>query len=305
MESEADLDRQIHSMMAIVSAPERYPDLIKLGTVSSVLALLTHENPDIALACVELLNEMTSDEVVPEENSEEQEESVREFVAAFVKEQGLRAVVDNLDRLDNDKDDDSKGIFNILGLIENVVGIDPRLAETVGQDTKILQHLINRFKTKALDSNKQYAGEILSILLQDSEKNRSSLVKLGGVDTLLEAVSRYKKKDPNEDEMEMVENLFDVLCSVTVGSHAKQAFLEGQGFELMIIMLAERKFSRVRALKVVDYCLTGHDKFTQRACAYWLENGGLEPIMNILLRKGAKHMKKHYMAYSESEEAGA
>ncbi len=291
-------------MMVIVSAPERYPDLIQLGTLTSILTLLTHENPDIALACIELLNEMTGDEVVREEGPEEQEEAVHVFVDAFVKEQGLKAVVDNLDRLEEGKDDDAKGIFTIMSLIENVVSVNPQIANVVGKDTKILHYLINRFTTKGMDTNKQYASEILSILLQDSQANRLALVKLGGVDNLLESVARYKKKDPtDEDEMEMVENLFASLCSITVEPAARQAFVNGQGFELMMIMLGEKKLSRFRALKVVDYCLTGNDESCKKACAYWTQNGGVDGIMDILLRRGTKHMKK-YKAFSELEEAG-
>jgi beta-catenin-like protein 1 len=37
--------------------------------------------------------------------------------------------------------------------------------------------------------NKQYASEILAIILQKDEENRTKLIELGGMDTLLEVLA--------------------------------------------------------------------------------------------------------------------
>jgi beta-catenin-like protein 1 len=42
----------------------------------------------------------------------------------------------------------------------------PALAEAVLQRTKLLKWLLSRIKVKGSDSNKQYASEVLSILMQ-------------------------------------------------------------------------------------------------------------------------------------------
>ena len=41
------------------SAPDFYPDFVALGCVQSMLGLLSHENTDISVAVVDLLQEMT------------------------------------------------------------------------------------------------------------------------------------------------------------------------------------------------------------------------------------------------------
>lgn len=64
----------------------------------------------------------------------------------------------------------------------------PPLADEVGSSTDLLAWLIDRMKASTFDSNKQYASEILSILLQ-SPRNVAKVIKLNGVDALLTAVS--------------------------------------------------------------------------------------------------------------------
>ena len=78
----------------------------------------------------------------------------------------------------------------------------------------------------------------MAILLQNSHQNRVKLVEFGGMDVLLKAVSYYKKRDPQSlDEIEMMENFFDVLCSCVNEGEAKKAFVESEGLELMLLMV--------------------------------------------------------------------
>lgn len=46
-----------------------YPQLVALGTVSSLLGLLSHENTDISLDVIELLSELTDPEAFAETDS--------------------------------------------------------------------------------------------------------------------------------------------------------------------------------------------------------------------------------------------
>lgn len=101
--------------MQLTSAPQLYPELIRLGAVDSILSLLSHENIDIVLSGIELLNEMTDEEIVPEEDGEAEEEGVQALVKALLAAQALELVVQNLSRLDESKEDERKGVFNVLG----------------------------------------------------------------------------------------------------------------------------------------------------------------------------------------------
>jgi hypothetical protein len=51
-------------LSAIAGSPELYPELVRLGGVPPILALLSHDNGDIAAAAVELLREMTDADAV-------------------------------------------------------------------------------------------------------------------------------------------------------------------------------------------------------------------------------------------------
>lgn len=57
---------------------------------------------------------------------------------------------------------------NNLGIIENLLGLDPDYAERIGLKTELIPWLLKRIQTKGYDSNRGYASEILSILLQDN-----------------------------------------------------------------------------------------------------------------------------------------
>lgn len=84
MESEADLDEEIKNLMALTEAPEMYPELVKLGTVPSLLALIGHENTDIAIGAIELINELIDEDIGTTENELERSEQVQEAIKILV-----------------------------------------------------------------------------------------------------------------------------------------------------------------------------------------------------------------------------
>lgn len=61
----------------------------------------------------------------------------------------------------------------------------------------------------------------------------------------------YKRHDPQTaEEQEMMENLFNVLCSSLMATVNRDRFLRGEGLQLMNLMLREKKMSRNGSLKV-------------------------------------------------------
>ncbi|KAG0042038.1 hypothetical protein BGZ83_000984 [Gryganskiella cystojenkinii] len=309
MESEADLDEEIKHLMAMTQAPQHYPVLVELSTVSSILSLLSHENMDIAIDAIELLKELTDEEVLEvglddedQDNSGTQAvEGMKVFVNALLEQGLLDLLVQNLARLDEEEANDRLGVFNTLAILENLTGIDVALAETIVQKSTFLPWILKRMKVKAFDSNKQYCSEILSILLQSSSDNKKKLGELGGIDDLLQLLATYKRKDPKDpDEIEMMENLFDGLCSALAEKENKRLFLEGEGIELMVIMIKEKKMARIRAVKVLDYAMS--TKAGTANCLRFVEIMGLKTLFSIFSRKGVDKLKKSYRSFSEVEE---
>ncbi|KAL0097372.1 Catenin-beta-like protein [Phycomyces blakesleeanus] len=289
MESEADLDEEIKSLLALTQAPHMYPELVKLGSVPSLMSLLSHENTDIVIDAIDLINELTDEDVGTSEDDLERPEDaatgIKTFVDALLENELLSLLVQNLERLDEKEETDRQGVFKILGILENLMALEPSLAERIALDTEFLSWTLKRLQTKVFDSNRGYASEILSILLQESRVVRLKLGELGGMDVLLRVLSVYKRKDPqDEDETEMVENFFNAICSMLNEPESKSAFLEGEGVELMLIMMKERTLARIRAVKVLNYALTG-------------EEGRPNCI-----RFGLKKLKKSHKVFVESED---
>lgn len=55
MDSEVELHETIQELHAVATVPDLYPILVQLQVLSSLLDLLSHENSDISVAIVDLL----------------------------------------------------------------------------------------------------------------------------------------------------------------------------------------------------------------------------------------------------------
>ena len=64
MESEVDLDEEVQRLLAVAASPELYPDFVRTGVVEHLMALLSHENTDIAADVLELFNQLTDADVI-------------------------------------------------------------------------------------------------------------------------------------------------------------------------------------------------------------------------------------------------
>lgn len=98
-------------------------------------------------------------------------------------------LVANLGRLDEKEDTDSQGVFHILGVFENLLSFMPPLAEQIVETTTLLPWLLKRISKKEYDSNKQYASEILSIILQEGRTVALKVQELQGLDSLLQVAA--------------------------------------------------------------------------------------------------------------------
>lgn len=66
MESEVDLDEAVQRLVAVAGSPELYTEIIRLGVVPTLLALLQHENADIAADAIQLFKELTDADALDE-----------------------------------------------------------------------------------------------------------------------------------------------------------------------------------------------------------------------------------------------
>lgn len=64
IESESDLDSALKQFLPLTQNPPLfYPELVKSGAIALLTSLLSHENTDIAIDVVEVLQELTDEDV--------------------------------------------------------------------------------------------------------------------------------------------------------------------------------------------------------------------------------------------------
>lgn len=69
MESEVDLHSVIQELKGVATVPDLYSVLVELHGIPSILELLAHPNTDIAVAIVDLLQEVTDVDILGKKNS--------------------------------------------------------------------------------------------------------------------------------------------------------------------------------------------------------------------------------------------
>ena len=143
IDSEADLDLALKALLPLSQAPViAYPELVSSGAVSRLIGLLSHENADIVIDVVEVIHELTDEDVGNEVEDEDEEEGKREESLKILMEglvgryhstvaygysnsvicprqlenSILELLVDNLKRLNEAEESDRQGVFHILGM---------------------------------------------------------------------------------------------------------------------------------------------------------------------------------------------
>ncbi|PQE25662.1 hypothetical protein CJF30_00000390 [Rutstroemia sp. NJR-2017a BBW] len=281
MGSEADLDADIKALSILSEHPELYGEFAKLGCVGSLVGLLAHENTDIAIDAVEIISELTDEDV------EAEQEQWNEIVDAMIEADLLDLLVSNFARFDEKNESDRSGVYHALAVLENLAS-RTSLAEKIVQDTGILKWLLGRIQKKEspVSQNKQYSAEVMAILLQSSALNRRKLCDLDGVDILLQILAAYRKRDPikGTEEEEFVENVFDSLTCCVDETIGKQKFVEAEGVELCLIMIKEGKMSKFRALRLLDHALGGYAG-GREVCEKLVEAAGLKVVFGTFMKK--------------------
>ncbi|KAI0750797.1 DUF1716-domain-containing protein [Daedaleopsis nitida] len=310
IDSEADLDLALKALLPLAQSPVlAYPEIIRTGTVERLIGLLSHENMDIVIDVVEVINEFTDEDVGNEAEGEEEEEdeegsredALKQLIESFLANSILELLVDNLSRFNEAEESDRQGVFHVLGIFENILGVKSELSAQLVSKTKILPWLLSRIETPKHDENRGYAAEILSILLQSNRPNRLEFGNKDGVETCLKTLSRYRKKDPaTAEEGEFMENVFDVLCSALAEPEIKKSFLDSEGVDLMVLMMKDKMQARSRAIKVLDHAMSGPAGTT--ACETFVEALGLKTLFSSFMGGNAGKKQKVTGSHAASED---
>uniref|UniRef100_A0A8C8DBR4 Beta-catenin-like protein 1 n=1 Tax=Oncorhynchus tshawytscha TaxID=74940 RepID=A0A8C8DBR4_ONCTS len=289
METELDLNDIIQEMHVIATMPDLYHLLVELNAVHSLLGLLSHENTDILSFkdVVDLLQELTDIDTL-----HESEEGAEVLIDSLVSPgQVVALLVQNMERLDEQVKEEADGVYNTLAIIENMAEFRPGLCTEAAQQG-LMQWLLKRIKAKIpFDANKLYCSEVLAILLQNNDSTFPALFSV---------VAVFKRHNPaTAEEQEMMENLFDAMCSCLMLAANRDRFLRGEGLQLMNLMLREKKMSRTSALRVLDHGMIGPEGSDN--CHKFVDILGLRTIFPLFM-KTPKKMRKAGAADKEHEE---
>lgn len=288
MQSELELNTAIQEMHVVAAELQFYHVLVDHGTVQTLLQLLAHENTDIIAAVCNLVQELTDIEIL-NENEEEAHMLIDELLKGQIVETLVQQALQKLNEQDQDESD---AVHNALSIIENLLDFKPE-ANEICVSQGLFEWLMTRATKKGtFDSNKLFASQLLHMLLQSTESARQKLTeKRDGIDLLLRALASYKRHDPNTpDEYEHMENLFDALCASLMYIPNRKIFLDGEGLQLMNLMLMEKKQSREGALKVLSHATSIPDGAAN--CDKFVEILGLRTIFPLFMRTPPKMKRK-------------
>ena len=115
MDSETDLLEAIKAFMSAGSLAHLYSQLLDLGFVKTLTDILSHENSDIVIEGINLLNELLEE---GDEDDDERTDAVNKGMIALAKAVAnstiLELVTQQLSKLDEGKADDREAVYQIL-----------------------------------------------------------------------------------------------------------------------------------------------------------------------------------------------
>ncbi|KAL7920797.1 DUF1716 domain-containing protein [Trichoderma austrokoningii] len=276
IDSEADLDAEIKNLSLLAESSELYGEFVKLGSAASLVSLLTHENTDIAIDAIEIIGELTDDDVVSDT------EQWDTLVGALIDSDLFGLLVSNLNRLNEDDESDSTGVYRCLSVLENLSS-QKAVTMRMCKEEALLKWLLQRIQRSEsiVSQNKQYAAETLAILAQTAPENCDKLIALDMIDIMLQLVAPYRRQDPEKGTPgeEYVENLFECLACLVDLPAGRAKFLEAEGTELCLIMIKESKMAKIPSLRLLDHAAGGATSV--EICQRIVEAGGLKTLFTL------------------------
>jgi beta-catenin-like protein 1 len=101
----------------------------------------------------------------------------------------LELLADNLSRFNESEEADRQGVFQVLGIFENMIALNQEVVVLLTDKTKLMKWLLKRIASPEADANRAYSAELMSILLQQENASRQLFGKFGGVEVVLQVCS--------------------------------------------------------------------------------------------------------------------
>lgn len=122
VDSEFALIEALQALLLLSSQPAMaFPILLELSTPTSLADLLSHENTDVVIAVIEVLEEWTDEEVLEADEDEDDEDTdtrrdaMRALVEGLVEAGVVELVVSGIERFNEEDEAERGGLFHSLG----------------------------------------------------------------------------------------------------------------------------------------------------------------------------------------------
>ncbi len=295
MESELALFQQISAFSAVAAAPSLFGTMLDEGVLEHLVALLSHENSDVAMTAIKVFGEW----IDPESPTRE----MLVLAKALIDDGALKWSIANLGRLDPEQQEEAVGIEDILTMVESLMELNllaqgdaDSVATYLVRETSLVSWLFRQVEGRQSGR----AAEVLSLILQQPEVHSilsdltvippysSPLLdeplspSIDGMEIFLQSIAIYRKtQPPSEAECDFLENVCLALASsLTFSPNVNiDKFIDAQGIELVIRCLKEKVHAGGVALKLLDLR-------SRRACEYLIEAGGLKYLFPIFVGRG-------------------
>ena len=312
MESELALYEQLTALQALATDTQVYRYIKNTNLMQTLIHLLGHENTDICASVVSLLFEWIDPSLLAEDS--EVLPLLKSFAAIAME--GWETMVLNLERYQNDEESQEsnlKGVDNTLSLMENILELDTILApggifetgnvQTVmARDSMIISWFFTTIENASeqetrISSVRGRSFELLALLAQNidvytalpdwsilpSISSVDTKNRINGIESLLQSIALYRKEQPKTDgEIEILENSCIILSScISFSAPNLEAFLDGQGVELVIRCLKEKMHAGGSSLKLLDFF--GVEEVYKKAAEKLVTAGGLKYLFPIFV----------------------
>ncbi|KRX17459.1 Beta-catenin-like protein 1 [Trichinella nelsoni] len=285
-DSDMELSEAIRELQSLSTEPHFYALFVSLNTVSSLCQLLLHPNSYIGVAVADLFYEMT--EIAPASPN------LPILVDALMDAQAPQYLLTNLKRLNEDNPVEAISVYSTMAVIQNMIEKTTYTADVAAQ-CGYVQWVLNRLKMQILpdDENKAYCCQFLDTLLENSGECKKVLHENNGIDILLELLAGYRRPYPCiVSKKQGMLSVFSSLCSSLLYVPNKHKFGEGEGFQVVLMMLRKSKSGLGWALVALDYATQSPD--SKENCNKLVEVGGLGTIFAFFMRPVSRRIRKRF-----------
>ena len=227
-------------------------------------------------------------------------ENKKDFLYMLIEKNLFEYTVQIITKLsESDNNDDTQIVTDSLSLIENLIEIYPISTKYVCDRTKLLNWLIRKLKNPKKDFIKLFSSEILVTLIQGAPENQKLFGHTELINEVLNIISEYKGKNPaDEEEEEILHNLFDSIDNCLLNKENQEIFKEILGIDLMINFMQGNFLIRHLAIKTLNFACQGN----YQNCKYLVEIDGLRSVFSYYMGKGMKSKIKNVLDLIEENE---